>query len=141
MRNIFEYIYYNLFVFYSKKEKTDRGPLGVISLIQIVFIITVFGIPINSLVGKETFKQNSYWIKPLWVILMIVIMVFNDFYFKNKFPELKEKYKNETDKQRKRKTRIIFASLFLLIIIFFLTILIRDGGFVKMNQAKISLRQ
>ncbi|MEP7264581.1 MAG: hypothetical protein ABI772_08785 [Bacteroidota bacterium] len=131
MKKTFEYIYYNLYVFYSKKERGDRGPLLVICFIQLFIFLSFIFLPVGLFLGKDVIKENDYWLKPSYFILMIVIILFNNFYFKHKFEMLKERYKGEPERIRKRNTLFIYLSLLGLLIIFFGSILIRDGGFVK----------
>jgi hypothetical protein len=128
---IFEYIYYNLFIFYSKKEKGDRGPWIVICFIQMFLILILVLLPIRFIGGKEVIQQNFHLMKAVYLFTLVGIMFFNKIHFKGKIELLKERYKNESEKVRRKNTSIIFLSLLALAIIFFGSIIIQDGGLAQ----------
>jgi hypothetical protein len=139
MMKLFEYVYYNLNEVYSKKERGDRGPWMVICLIQLFFLMDIIYLPIVLYLGRGWHGKFDDISKNTIIIVSVSVMIFNHFYFNGKLNSLKKKYGAEPESQRKRNSWLIYLSLLGLFLVFFISILIRDGGFVKKKPKRYSI--
>lgn len=119
---MFDYIFYRLYIFYDKKEK-GVSPISTavlyLSVLQFLMVFFVYMIVNISLRGKISLKElpiDVAYLKIGFVVLSLLLDIFNYITYKRKYKTLVDKYKNHP-LNKKFKVWMLYllgAGLFLL---------------------------
>lgn len=120
MKNLFDYVYYKLTKAYVKWDK-NRGITAIcaLALMQTFLIVDLFYVPLRLIYPPSTFAEYFSYIKYSIVGLILILFLINDWYYKDKYDELKERFANESF--RVLKTVLVFVIVLLPAVIFLLS--------------------
>lgn len=110
--NIFDYIYYRLNKFYYKWDG-ENGTTSVIgvSMFQSMMIGNTIVIILKIILTKEQLKNTSKTLVFLIITIFIVLEIYNYFIYKNKYSVLKERWKDETNKDKIQRGILVILAL------------------------------
>ena len=111
----FDYVYYKCCQFYDRGNKiksTGISGLALLSLFQFFNLISIFASSLKLVHYNSTI--NKFW----FVIPAVVLMILNGIrYNKTNYPDLKERWKNENEIIKKKKSA--FVLLYIIATVFF----------------------
>ncbi|MGI9582586.1 hypothetical protein ACR1PO_15430 [Chryseobacterium sp. RRHN12] len=126
MKNFFDYHYYRVAKFYYKRDGADATTALIsVSAVQAWIVINIF------LFMKELFFKDIK-IKYSWIIflaVMVGILIYNKKKYKSKYPILRNKWINES-----KKNKAINGVIIILTIIFSWLLIFINLFIVKMIQ-------
>ena len=118
MKILFDYVGYRVLRWNRVRlqAKNDSGAFAYYTLIQGVLILDILAIIVT-----ENYTSNERYdlleiLEPYIIIPIVLLYIFNIFYFKNKYAELENKWGNENIEMRTKRGRAIvicFAFIFL----------------------------
>ena len=121
MNWIYDYMFYRISKWYrnrTSKDKLDSENAHIAVSISQGFLITdVMGMVLLVKYSKDIRVEIMDKLFPFYIILIILIIFFNYWRYRNKFDELHEKFKDENKTTYRFKT-IIIILLFILPILF-----------------------
>ena len=111
-RFFWDYIYYRMVQVYSRWEKNNgnRAVVGV-SMIQALLIIDVFVLFLRYAYSTKSLAPYSKKIAWFGVAIFLVISVVNEFVYKNKYDLFRERWENESPRERWIKGVLVLLSL------------------------------
>lgn len=119
----FDYIYYRLAKLYFKTEgKGSIAPIALITLIQIFICIDFLSLVYFEILSKAFSRQTVGLSKFLYVIVAILLLIYNYRRYKDKFCSFNERWNRET--KRVKITKGIMIFLFIISVIAFSGILL-----------------
>lgn len=107
----FDYIYYTLSKFYYKwdNEGNVTAVLGV-TMLQTLLASNLIFIVIKIFFTKEEI-QGFNWLKVIGICLFIALEIYNHIKYKGKYSVLKDRWRNESKKQKFWRRLIVILAL------------------------------
>ena len=112
MKKLFDYVGYRVLRWNRVRlqEKNDSGAFAYYTVIQGLLILDIIAVIIT-----ENYTSNERYslmeVLELYIIIPLMLLyIFNIFYFKNKYAELKNKWGNEDIEKRIKRGRVIVIS-------------------------------
>ncbi len=112
--SIYPYMYYRLATWYfrfEKKGKISYGASILVSLSQVIILTDILGFFLLEFYEQSERQIVMDKFKPVYIILLLAIAFLNDFRFKNKYDIYKEKWENQSKKEKNLYGLIIFLLL------------------------------
>ena len=108
---IYSYMYYRLATWYFKFEKKGKISYGasvLVSLSQALIITDILGIIFLNYYNRA--ERQIIWekIKPFYIVFILAVAFLNDYRFKNKYDIYREKWKNQSKKEKNLYGFIVF---------------------------------
>lgn len=119
---MFDYLFYRIYSFYSKKEKggtpisTAAMYLSFLQILMVFFVYMIINISLSGKISISTLSNNEYLLKFGIVVFALLLDVFNYVIYKRKHKALVWKFRNHP-LNKKLKLWMLFiigAGLFLL---------------------------
>src|SRR5690554_6576933 len=113
INNIFDYIYYRLNKFYYKwdGENGTTSAIGI-SMFQSMLIGNVITLLLKIILTMEQLKTNSRTLIFFIIIIFITLVIYNYFFrYKNKYLVIKERWKDETNKDKIQRGILVILAL------------------------------
>ncbi|OQX74412.1 MAG: hypothetical protein B6D64_12800 [Bacteroidetes bacterium 4484_276] len=107
-------MYYRLATWYfrfEKKGKISYGASILVSLSQVIILTDILGFFLLEFYEQSERQIVMDKFKPVYIILLLAIAFLNDFRFKNKYDIYKEKWENQSKKEKNLYGLIIFLLL------------------------------
>ena len=112
MKKLFDYVGYRVLRWNRVRlqAKNDSGAFAYYTVIQGLLILDIIAVIIT-----ENYTSNERYslmeVLELYIIIPLMLLyIFNIFYFKNKYAELKNKWGNEDIEKRTNRGRVIVIS-------------------------------
>ena len=112
MKKLFDYVGYRVLRWNRVRlqAKNDSGAFAYYTVIQGLLILDIIAVIIT-----ENYTSNERYslmeVLELYIIIPLMLLyIFNIFYFKNKYAELKNKWGNEDIEKRTKRGRVIVIS-------------------------------
>lgn len=112
MKKLFDYVGYRVLRWNRVRlqEKNDSGAFAYYTVIQGLLILDIIAVIIT-----ENYTSNERYslmeVLELYIIIPLMLLyIFNIFYFKNKYAELENKWGNEDIEKRTKRGRVIVIS-------------------------------
>ena len=112
MKKLFDYVGYRVLRWNRVRQqaKNDSGAFAYYTVIQCILILDIIAVLITeNYTSNERYSLREI-LKTYAIIGYILIYIFNIFYFKNKYGELKNKWGNEDIEKRTKRGRVIVIS-------------------------------
>ncbi len=112
--SIYSYMYYRLATWYfrfEKKGKISYGASILVSLSQVMILTDILGFFLLEFYEQSERQIVMDKFKPVYIILLLAISFLNDFRFKNKYDIYKEKWENQSKKDKNFYGLVIFLLL------------------------------
>lgn len=125
-------MYYRLATWYFKFEKKGRISYGasiLVSLSQVLILTDILGYFLLEFYEQSERQMLMSKFKPLYIILILIIAIVNDFRYKNKYDIYKEKWGDLSKKQKNFYGIVIF--LLLIIPLVFIPIILNVFDYSK----------
>jgi hypothetical protein len=107
-------MYYRLATWYfrfEKKGKISYGASILVSLSQVIILTDILGFFLLEFYEQSERQIVMDKFKPAYIILLLAIAFLNDFRFKNKYEIYKEKWGNQSKKEKNLYGLVIFLLL------------------------------
>jgi len=107
-------MYYRLATWYfrfEKKGKISYGASILVSLSQVMILTDILGFFLLEFYEQSERQIVMDKFKPVYIILLLAISFLNDFRFKNKYDIYKEKWENQSKKEKNFYGLVIFLLL------------------------------
>ena len=112
MKKLFDYVGYRVLRWNRVRlqAKNDSGAFAYYTVIQCILILDIIAVFVTeNYTSNERYSLREL-LKTYAIIGYILIYIFNIFYFKNKYAELKNKWGNEDIEKRIKRGRVIVIS-------------------------------
>ena len=112
MKKLFDYVGYRVLRWNRVRlqAKNDSGAFAYYTVIQCILILDIIAVFVTeNYTSNERYSLREL-LKTYAIIGYILIYIFNIFYFKNKYAELKNKWGNEDIEKRTKRGRVIVIS-------------------------------
>mgnify|MGYP001582875045 CR=1 FL=1 len=104
--NLFEYIFYRIAKFYYKRDgSTAFRAVGILSLIQLMLVVDFFLMIRVLFLHQSDVQGYVKYGRTIGIVLAIILMVLNYFYFKNKYWRLSDRWREKESEDPTLRTR------------------------------------
>lgn len=107
-------MYYRLATWYFKFEKKGEISYGasiLVSLSQVLILTDIFGFLLLEFSEQSDRQDLMNKFKPFYLVFILIIAFINNFRYKNKYDVYKEKWENQSKKEKNIYGIIIFLLL------------------------------
>jgi hypothetical protein len=120
MMTAFNYIFYRLAKFYYKRDGIEAPRAkGFLTLLQALIVLDILGIIFQSLISLKELSKYSKLGGFTGVAIAVVLMIFNDYYYKGKYWRFADRWRNkETTSQKIIRSFLVFLAFLVPILVF-----------------------
>lgn len=122
MKKLFEYIFYNLSLLYTKHERDLSGPWAIIGLIQAILILIFIVTPVAYTLTQDERTQIFTSFRPYFIGILVALAIGNYFMFTKRYEKIANKFKDEPMEISNRNRYFIFGGIILIFAILVLLI-------------------